>query len=406
MNQALQQMDQLLSTRITHMQESATLKMAKISRELKAQGHDVIDLSIGEPDFDTPVHIRNAAKAAIDNGYTHYTPVSGYPELRKAIATKLKRDNHLDYTADQIVVSTGAKQSIANVILSLINPGDEVLLPAPYWVSYSAIADLAEGKSIEVYASIENDFKVTPAQLEKHISPKTKLIIFSSPCNPTGSVYSKDELSGLAQMLARHPHVYVICDEIYEYINYTGQRHTSLAEFPEVRDQVITVNGFSKGFAMTGWRLGYIAAPLSIAQACDKMQGQITSAPCSISQMAGVAASLGDMQPTYDMVAEFRKRRDLVYKLLNEIPGIKTNLPDGAFYFFFDVSHFFGRSYNGFTVTSPEDMSAFLLKEALIALVNGEAFGDKKCLRLSYATSQEKLITVCQRLKDALAKLN
>jgi aspartate aminotransferase len=398
-------MNQLLSERITQMQESATLKMAKISRELKAQGHDVIDLSIGEPDFDTPQHIKNAAKDAIDKGYTHYTPVSGYPELRKAIVAKLKRDNNLDYTADQIVVSTGAKQSIANVILSLINPGDEVLLPAPYWVSYSAIADLAEGKSIEVHASIENDFKVTPAELESHISPKTKLIVFSSPCNPTGSVYSKDELAALAKMLAKHPNVYVICDEIYEFINYTGQRHTSLAEFPEVKDQVITVNGFSKGFAMTGWRLGYIAAPLWIAQACDKMQGQITSGTCSIAQMAGVAAATGDMQPTYDMVTEFRKRRDLVYKLLNDIPGIKTNLPDGAFYFFFDVSAFFGKSYNGTTITSPEDMSAYLLKEALIALVNGEAFGDKKCLRLSYATSQEKLITVCTRLKDALAKL-
>ena len=399
-------MNHLLSTRITHMQESATLKMAKISRELKAQGHDVIDLSIGEPDFDTPVHIRDAAKVAIDKGYTHYTPVSGYPELRKAIVTKLKRDNNLDYTADQIVVSTGAKQSIANVILSLINPGDEVLLPAPYWVSYSAIADLAEGKSIEVHSSIENDFKVTPAQLEKHITSKTKLIIFSSPCNPTGSVYSKDELSALAQMLVKHPSVYVICDEIYEFINFTGQPHTSLAQFPEVKDQVITVNGFSKGFAMTGWRLGYIAAPLWIAQACDKMQGQITSGTCSIAQMAGIAAATGDMQPTYDMVAEFRQRRDLVYKLLNEIPGIKTNLPDGAFYFFFDVSHFFGKSYEGTTIKNPEDMSAYLLKEALIALVNGEAFGDKNCLRLSYAASQEKLITVCQRLKDALAKLN
>jgi aspartate aminotransferase len=399
-------MNQLLSGRITQMQESATLKMSKVSRELKAQGHDVIDLSIGEPDFDTPQHIKDAAKKAIDEGYTHYTPVSGYPELRKAIAAKLKRDNHLDYTIDQIVVSTGAKQSIANVILSLINPGDEVLLPAPYWVSYSAIADLAEGKSIEVYASLENDFKITPSELEKHITARTRLIIFSSPCNPTGSVYSKEELAELAKMLAKHPHVYVICDEIYEFINYTGRPNTSLAQFPEVKEQVITVNGFSKGFAMTGWRLGYIAAPQWIAQACDKMQGQITSGTCSITQMAGIAAASGTMQPTYDMVAEFRKRRDLVYKMLNEIPGIKTNLPDGAFYFFFDVSHFFGKSYNGATINSPEDMSTYLLKEALIALVNGEAFGDKKCLRLSYATSQEKLITVCQRLKDALAKLN
>jgi len=398
-------MTQSLSDRITHMQESATLKMAKVSRELKAQGQDIIDLSIGEPDFDTPLHIKEAAKKAIDNGYTHYTPVSGYPELRKAIAAKLKRDNQLDYTPDQIVVSTGAKQSIANVVLSLINPGEEVLLPAPYWVSYSAIADLAGGKSVEVPASLENDFKVTPAELERHITPKTKLIIFSSPCNPTGSVYSYDELAALAMMLSKHPTVYVICDEIYEYINYTGKPHISLASFSEVRDQVITVNGFSKGFAMTGWRLGYIAGPLWIAQACDKMQGQITSGTCSITQMAGIAAASGDMQPTFDMVVEFRRRRDLVYKMLNDIPGIKTNLPDGAFYFFFDVSHFFGKSSDGFTVTSPEDMSTYLLKEAKIALVNGEAFGDKKCLRLSYDASQEKLIKVCERLKEALEKL-
>ncbi|MCW3125849.1 MAG: aminotransferase class [Bacteroidetes bacterium] len=399
-------MNQHLSDRITHMQESATLKMAKISRELKAQGQDIIDLSIGEPDFDTPQHIKDAAKKAIDDGYTHYTPVPGYPELRKAIAVKLKRDNNLDYTPEQIVVSTGAKQSIANVVLSLINAGDEVLLPAPYWVSYSAIADLAEGKSIEVHASIENDFKVTPAQLEALMTSKTKLIIFSSPCNPTGSVYSYEELQALAQMLAKHPNVYVICDEIYEFINYTGKPNASLAQFPEVKDQVITVNGFSKGFAMTGWRLGYIAAPLWIAQACDKMQGQITSGTCSIAQMAGVAAATGTLQPTYDMVVQFRKRRDLVYKLLNEIPGIKTNLPEGAFYFFFDVSAFFGKKYGDYTINCPEDMSGYLLREGKIGLVNGEAFGDKNCIRLSYAASEDKLTKVCSRLKDALAKLS
>jgi aspartate aminotransferase len=399
-------MNQHLSDRITHMQESATLKMAKISRELKAQGQDIIDLSIGEPDFDTPQHIKDAAKKAIDDGYTHYTPVPGYPELRKAIAAKLKRDNNLDYSQEQIVVSTGAKQSIANVVLSLINAGDEVLLPAPYWVSYSAIADLAEGKSIEVHASIDNDFKVTPAQLEAQITPKTKLIIFSSPCNPTGSVYSYEELQALAQMVSKYPNVYVICDEIYEFINYTGKPNASLAQFPEVKDQVITVNGFSKGFAMTGWRLGYIAAPLWIAQACDKMQGQITSGTCSIAQMAGVAAATGSLQPTYDMVVQFRKRRDLVYKLLNEIPGIKTNLPDGAFYFFFDVSAFFGKKYGEYAINCPEDMSGYLLREGKIALVNGEAFGDKNCIRLSYAASEEKLLTVCTRLKEALAKLS
>ena len=399
-------MNNLLSERINSMQDSATLKMAKISRELRSQGHDVIDLSIGEPDFDTPQHIKDAAKKAIDEGYTHYTPVPGYPELRKAIATKLKRDNNIDYTFDQIVVSTGAKQSIANVVLSLVNKGEEVLLPAPYWVSYSAIADLAEGKSIEIPTTIDTNFKITAAELEKHITPKTKLIIFSSPCNPTGAVYSFAEMKSLAEMLVRYPNVFVICDEIYEYINYTGQPNVSLASFPEVKNQVITVNGFSKGFAMTGWRVGYIAAPLWIAQACDKMQGQITSGTCSIAQKAAETAVSSDLTPTYNMVKEFRKRRDMVYELLTAIPNLKVNLPEGAFYFFFDVSAYFGKSYNGQTVNNPEDMSAYLLHEAKIGLVNGEAFGDSRCIRLSYAASEEKLREVCKRLKDALAKLS
>jgi aspartate aminotransferase len=399
-------MNNLLSERINSMQESATLKMAKISRELRSQGHDVIDLSIGEPDFDTPQHIKDAAKKAIDEGYTHYTPVPGYPELRKAIAAKLKRDNNIDYTFDQIVVSTGAKQSIANVVLSLVNKGEEVLLPAPYWVSYSAIADLAEGKSIEIPTTIDTNFKVTATELEKHITPKTKLIIFSSPCNPTGAVYSFDEMKSLAEMLVRHPNVFVICDEIYEYINYTGQPNVSLASFPEVKNQVITVNGFSKGFAMTGWRVGYIAAPLWIAQACDKMQGQITSGTCSIAQKAAEIAVSSDLTPTYNMVKEFRKRRDMVFELLTAIPNLKVNLPEGAFYFFFDVSAYFGKSYNGQTVNNPEDMSAYLLNEAKIGLVNGEAFGDSRCIRLSYAASEEKLREVCKRLKEALAKLS
>jgi aspartate aminotransferase len=399
-------MNNFLSERINSMQESATLKMAKISRELRSQGHDVIDLSIGEPDFDTPQHIKDAAKKAIDEGYTHYTPVPGYPELRKAIAAKLKRDNNIDYTFDQIVVSTGAKQSIANVVLSLVNKGEEVLLPAPYWVSYSAIADLAEGKSIEIPTTIDTNFKVTATELEKHISSKTKLIIFSSPCNPTGAVYSYEEMKSLAEMLVRHPNVFVICDEIYEYINYTGQPNVSLASFPEVKNQVITVNGFSKGFAMTGWRVGYIAAPLWIAQACDKMQGQITSGTCSIAQKAAETAVSSDLTPTYDMVKEFRKRRDMVYELLTAIPNLKVNLPEGAFYFFFDVSAYFGKSYNGQNVNNPEDMSAYLLNEAKIGLVNGEAFGDSRCIRLSYAASEEKLREVCKRLKDALAKLS
>ena len=404
MSQAQAIMNQL-SDRINQMQESATIKMSKMSRELKAQGHDIIDLSLGEPDFDTPQHIKDAAKDAIDKGFTKYTPVPGYLELRKAISLKFKRDNNLDYTPDEIVVSTGAKQSIANVVMALINPGDEVLLPAPYWVSYAAIAELAEGKCVEIPSTIDTNFKVTAAQLEAHITPKTKLIIFSSPCNPTGSVYSKAELEGIAAVLKKHPNVFVLCDEIYEYINFTGERHYSLAEFGDIKNQVITVNGFSKGFAMTGWRLGYIGAPAWVAKACDKMQGQITSGTCSIAQKAGEAALLSDLTPTYKMVEQFKKRRDLVYGLLKEIPGLKVNLPDGAFYFFPDVSAYFGKSFNGSAINTPEDVSLYLLNEAKVAMVSGESFGDKNCIRLSYATSEEKLREACKRMKDALAKL-
>lgn len=394
-----------LSDRIQNMQESATIKMAKMSRELKAQGKDIIDLSLGEPDFDTPQHIKDAAKQAIDKGFTKYTPVPGYPELRKAISEKFKRDNNLNYSIDQIVVSTGAKQSIANVVLALINPGDEVLLPTPYWVSYAAIAQLAEGKCIEIPTTIDSNFKVTAAQLEAHITPKTRLIIFSSPCNPTGSVYSKEELAAIAGMVKKYPNVFVLSDEIYEYINYTGKRHTSLAEFTEITEQVITVNGFSKGFAMTGWRLGYIGAPKWIAAACDKMQGQFTSGTCSIAQKAGEAALLSSIEPSLKMVEEFKKRRDMVYALLKEIPGLKVNLPDGAFYFFFDVSAYFGTSFNGKVMNTPEDISLFLLAEGNIGLVSGEAFGDKYCLRMSYATSEDKLREACRRMKEAFTKL-
>ncbi len=394
-----------LSDRINNMQESATIKMSKMSRELKAQGHDVIDLSIGEPDFDTPQYIKDAAKKAIDEGYTKYTPVPGYPELRKAISQKFKRDNNLDYPIDQIVVSTGAKQSIANVVLSLINPGEEVLLPAPYWVSYAAIAELAEGKCIEIPTTIDSDFKVTADLLEQYITPKTKLIIFSSPCNPTGSVFSKAELEAIANVVKKHPNLFVLCDEIYEYINYTGEKHTSLAEFSDIKEQVITVNGFSKGFAMTGWRLGYIGAPTWIAKACDKIQGQFTSGTCSIAQKAGEAALLGDLTPSFEMVKQFKKRRDLVYGLLKEIPGLKVNLPDGAFYFFFDVSSYFGKTFNGKALNTPEDISLYLLAEAKLAAVSGESFGDKNCLRISYATSEAKLTEACKRMKEAFANL-
>ncbi len=394
-----------LSDRINQMQESATIKMAKMSRELKAQGHDIIDLSLGEPDFDTPQYIKDAAKIAIDRGYTKYTPVPGYPELRKAIVEKFKRENNLDYTAEQVVVSTGAKQSIANVVLSLVNPGDEVLLPAPYWVSYAAIAELAEGKCIEISTTIESNFKVTAALLEKYITSKTKLIIFSSPCNPTGSVFSKAELEAIAAVVKKHPNLFVLCDEIYEHINFSGERHTSLAEFSEIKEQVVTVNGFSKGYAMTGWRLGYIGAPLWLAKACDKMQGQFTSAPCSISQKAGEAALNGDQSTTLGMVKEFKKRRDTVYSMLKEIPGLKVNLPEGAFYFFFDVSSYFGKSFGGKTLNTPEDVSLYLLSEGKIALVSGESFGDKNCLRMSYATSEEKLVEACKRMQAAFSHL-
>lgn len=397
---------QQLSERIENLQESATIRMAKLSRELKAQGKDIIDLSLGEPDFNTPEHIKQAAKKAIDDNFSHYTPVAGYAELRKAIAGKLQRDNSLNFTPEQIVVSTGAKQSIANVVMCLVNPGDEVLLPAPYWVSYAAITQLAEGVAIEMPTSIETNFKIIPDQLEAAITPRTKMIIYSSPCNPTGTVYSHEELAALAAVLERHPHVYILSDEIYEFINYTGKPHASIASFAALKERVIVVNGFSKGYAMTGWRLGYIAAPLWIAKACDKMQGQFTSATCSIAQKAAEAAASGSLEPTFEMRKAFTQRRNLVYSLLKDVPGLKLNLPDGAFYFFPDVSAYFGKTYNGETINTPEDVSMFLLKEANVAMVSGEAFGDKNCIRLSYATSEEKLIECCKRMKDALAKLN
>lgn len=394
-----------LSERIENLQESATIRMAKLSRELKSEGKDIIDLSLGEPDFNTPEHIKEAAKKAIDENFSHYTPVAGYAELRRAIAGKLLRDNHLSYSPDQIVVSTGAKQSIANVVMCLVNPGDEVLLPSPYWVSYAAITQLAEGVAVEMPTTIESNFKITPQQLEAAITPRTKMMIYSSPCNPTGSVYSHEELAALAEVLERHQHVYILSDEIYEFINYTGKPHASIAAFPNIKERVIVVNGFSKGFAMTGWRLGYIAAPLWIAKACDKMQGQFTSATCSIAQKAAEAAAAGTLEPTYNMLKAFTHRRNLVYNLLKDVEGLKLNLPDGAFYFFPDVSAFFGKNYNGETINTPEDVSMFLLKEANVALVSGEAFGDKNCIRLSYATSEEKLVECCKRMKQALAKL-
>jgi aspartate aminotransferase len=394
-----------LSQRIENLQESATIRMAKLSRELKAQGKNIIDLSLGEPDFNTPEHIKEAAKKAIDDNFSHYTPVAGYAELRKAIAYKLMRDNGLAYSPEQIVVSTGAKQSIANAVLCLVNPGDEVLLPAPYWVTYAAIVQLAEGTVVEIPTSIETHFKITAEQLEAAITPRTKMIIYSSPCNPTGSVYSIEELESLAQVLERHPQIYILSDEIYEFINHTGKPHASIASLECMKERVIVVNGFSKGFAMTGWRLGYLAAPLSIAKACDKIQGQFTSATCSIAQKAAEAAVSGTLEPTYDMLRAFTQRRNLVYDLLKDIKDIKLNLPDGAFYFFPDVSAYFGKSFRGETLQSPEDLAMYLLQEAQVAVVSGEAFGDKHCIRISYAAAEEKLREACQRIKESLHKL-
>ncbi len=393
-----------LSKRLLEMEESATIAMSRKSRELKAEGKDVISLSLGEPDFFTPQFIKDAAIEAMNKNFTMYTPVQGYDDLRESIVRKLKRDNGLTYTKDQIIVSTGAKQSIANVVLSLIGPGDEVIVPAPYWVSYLEIVKVAEGTSVVIHAGIENDFKVSAEQLEKAITPKTKLIIFSTPCNPTGSVYSKEELRAWADVLKKYPNITVISDEIYEHINFIGH-HESLAQFPEVYNQVVTVNGVSKAWAMTGWRLGYIAAPKEIAEACNKIQGQFTSGTCSITQKATIAAMDADPAVLKDMIAAFHKRRDLVIAALNTIKGVKTNLPEGAFYVFPDISYFIGKSFNGTKINTAEDLCMYLLSDALVALVSGEAFGDPNCIRISYAASEETLTEAMKRIKISLEKL-
>jgi aspartate aminotransferase len=394
-----------LSNRINNLSESATIKMAKLGRELSAKGVDVISLSFGEPDFHTPDYVKEAAKKAMDENFTYYTPVSGYPELRKAIAAKLKNENGLDYDFSQIVVSTGAKQAIANAVLCLVNPGEEVIIPTPYWVSYSEVVKLAEGKSVFIDSTVEQDFKITPEQLEAAITPKSKLFMFSSPCNPTGSVYSKSELEGLAKVFERHPHVYILSDEIYEHINFVD-KHESIAQFDSIKDRVIIINGFSKAYAMTGWRIGYTASNKEIANACDKMQGQITSGTCSITQKAGVAASEGGLESVLKMREQFRKRRDLVYGLLKEIPGVKVNLPGGAFYFFPNVTSFFGKSYNGRTINDADELSLYLLEEGHVATVGGDSFGDPKSIRISYAAAEDKLIEAMKRIKEALGKLS
>lgn len=393
-----------LSNRIQSLSESQTIAMARKSRELQAQGIDIISLSLGEPDFNTPDVVKNAAKKALDENYTYYTHVSGYLELRQAICKKFERDNGLKYTPEEIVVSTGAKQSIANAVLCLINPGDEVIVPSPYWVSYLEILKLAEAKAVVIPATIESDFKITPEALAKHITPKTRMIMFSTPCNPTGSVYSKEELKALADVVIKHDELYVLCDEIYEHINFVGG-HQSLAQFDFIKDRVITINGVSKGFAMTGWRGGILAAPKWIAQACDKMQGQFTSATCSITQKAMQAAMEMPIESTHSMRDAFKRRRDLVLSLCKDIKGLKTNLPEGAFYVFPEVSYFFGKSFNGKTINNGTDLCMYLLEEAHVAMVPGAAFGDDNYVRFSYATSDDKLTEAMKRMKNALEKL-
>ncbi len=394
-----------LSQRILNMQESATIKMSAMARELRAEGHDVISLSLGEPDFDTPDHIKQAAKDALDKGFTKYTPVPGLLELREAVCAKFARDNDLHFKPSQIVVSNGAKQSFANLSLVLLNEGDEVLVPAPFWVSYYEIIKLGGGVPMVLKAGIEQDFKVSAAQIEAAITDKTKMIIFSSPCNPTGSVYTRDELKSMADVLSKHKDITIVSDEIYEYITFGG-KHESIGAFDNVRDQTVTINGFSKGFAMTGWRLGYIGAPEWIAKACAKMQGQFTSGATAFGQMAGAHALTSDLAPTHTMRDAFQKRRDMCIELLREIPGFKVNDPQGAFYIFPDISHYFGTSDGTTKVSNANDFSEYLLQNAHVAIVSGSAFGADNCFRLSYAASEEQLREAIRRIGAAVAKLS
>lgn len=397
----------ILSERIRIISESATIQMTRKSRELKDQGKNVINLSIGEPDFNTPEFIKDAAIEAIRENFTHYTPVSGYPELRKAIADKFKRDNDLDYTAAQVVVSNGAKHSIANVMLCLIDPGDEVIIPAPYWVSYPEITKMAHGTVVEISTTIQNDFKMSPQQLEDAITEKSKLLIYSSPCNPSGSFYSEDELAAIAEVIARHPNLFVISDEIYEYLNFEGE-HASIAKFDKIKDRVITINGVSKGYAMTGWRIGYMAAPLEIANAVDKLQGQYTSGASSIAQMAALKAVEACPKESVEilgMLKAFKERRDIAGAMLKEIPGMITNVPQGAFYFFPNVSYYFGKSDGETTINNDVDLSMYLLEKSLVAVVPGSAFGNENCIRISYAIAKDTLIEALERIQSAFSNL-
>lgn len=392
----------LLSDRVNRLSYSQTFVMSNKARELKAQGINVISLTLGEPDFEIPEFVRESAIKAINDGVKSYTPVPGYLELRKAIANKFKRDNNLEYKPDQIVVSNGGKQSIINVLLSIINDGDEVIVPAPFWVSYYEMVKLAGGENIVVTTTIDTDFKITPEQLENAITPKTKAFLFSSPCNPSGTVYTKEELYALAKVLEKHPNVIIISDEIYEYINYEG-KHESIAQFPEVFDQTVTINGVSKSYAMTGWRIGYLGGPKWLTDACDKIQGQMTSGANCIAQKASITAIEADPSVINYMIDGFKKRRELVYNLLNEIPGFKVNKPAGAFYFFPDVSFYFGKTIQGHKITNSDDFALLLLEKAHVATVGGVCFGDSNCIRLSYAASEEDLIEALKRIKNTLS---
>jgi aspartate aminotransferase len=400
-----------LSSLLERFSEPETLKMARLGRELRAKGIDIIDLSLGEPDFDTPQHIKDAAVKAIHDNWSHYTPVAGFPDLREAVCAKLKRDNNLEYKPENIVVSTGAKQSLANAVLALVDEGDEVIIPTPYWVTYSELVKIARGKVVEIHTNTKNGFKITPSQLEDAITDRTRVFLFSSPCNPSGAVYSKDELEGLAKVFRKHPGIHIISDEIYEYINFVGKpaspagRHESIAQFSDIKERVIIVNGLSKGFAMTGWRLGYIAADTDVAKACEKLQGQFTSGTNSITQKAAVVALTSDLRPSMEMVKEFTRRRKKVLELVKDIPGIECSEPEGAFYIFPDVSYYFGKGDGHTAISNSADFCMYLLNTAHVSSVMGDAFGEPKCVRFSFANSMEKIEEGFRRIKEALGKL-
>ncbi|HYC30134.1 MAG TPA: pyridoxal phosphate-dependent aminotransferase [Chitinophagaceae bacterium] len=393
-----------LSSRLDRFSEPETLKMAKLGRELRAKGFDIIDLSLGEPDFDTPQHIKDAAKKAIDDNWSHYPPVAGYPDLREAVCHKFRRDNNLDFKPENIVVSTGAKQSLANAVLAIVDSGDEVVIPTPYWVTYSEIVKLGEGAVKLIKTTAQQCYKIDPQQLEEAITDKTRLFIFSSPCNPSGAVYTKDELRSLADVFMRHPKVFIISDEIYEYINF-GNGHESIAQFPELRDRIIIINGLSKGFAMTGYRLGYIAAHPDVAKACEKLQGQFTSGANAVTQRAAIVALTGDLRPSMEMTEEFTRRRARILELIGEIPNVECACPDGAFYIFPTISSYFGKKNGDNVIKDADDFCMYLLNTAHVSVVTGRAFGDPECVRISFANSMQNIEKGMQRIKDALGKL-